>query len=79
MEEQCRNCKFFALPENKEGSPVPVDMPGLCKRYPPQVFPVPMQSRITGQVEMMFRSAWTPVPPDDCCGEFDERVTPEMI
>jgi len=74
MEGKCVKCKFYE--DEKDSTPEAKD--GLCKRYPPTVFPAPMRTALGG-VEIGFQSTWVPVPKTSCCGEYAEKVTAEDI
>jgi hypothetical protein len=73
----CSNCLFWKPPD--AGQPNPM---GQCRRYSPKAFmvmaqapgsgriaaPGPMQ---TQQIQPIFLSAWSPVPPDGWCGQHE--------
>ena len=63
--EQCSSCRFsHEVTENRQTFLV-------CRRYPPQVILVPVQS-FTGDQNLAIKPVFPPVQPIDICGEFSE-------
>lgn len=60
----CSACDFYQANKEKHGDE------GLCKRFPPKVFPVPQHSQITGQPSMMQYQVFPNMKAADWCGEF---------
>ncbi len=56
--KNCGNCKY-----EKEG---------VCRRFPPHVFPMQAKNALTGQVEMQVIALPVQAHPDNWCGEYKE-------
>ena len=58
--KNCKICKF--------------NFTGMCRRYPPQVFPVPAQNPLTQEVQIQAITMPVQVADDYVCGEFSEKT-----
>ncbi len=67
MAKTCSNCRFFL-----RQSTVLTD-PGICKRWPPQLFVFPMVDRM-GQPGLQQHSLFPPISPAQDCGEHKPRL-----
>lgn len=61
---QCSNCIFFKHPADAQTEQ------GLCFRFPPTVFPQPVQSAISGKVTFNTLLMRPTVKFGEFCGEF---------
>lgn len=57
----CRDCRYYELSDMRQG---------VCKRYPPSVFPMPQPGKLAGTMNMSLQSFYAPVMGDGICGEW---------
>ena len=74
----CRTCRFWFQPDKELDE-------GLCRRYPPSVFPFPVQDKVSNlslapggmnRVSLRLQSFFPPVSGESGCGKWslDEKI-----
>jgi hypothetical protein len=62
----CRDCRYYELQDMRQG---------ICKRYPPSVFPVPQAGKVVGTMQVGLQSFFPPVMGDGVCGEWSGKIS----
>lgn len=65
----CENCMFYVPNKDKHGSE------GICIRYPPQAFPLPLNKVIGGQPQFGKIVMRPTTYANELCGEFQSKPT----
>jgi hypothetical protein len=68
-EVMCGECCFYLENKDNHGDT------GICRRYPPTVFMVPIQGVVGSQPKIGFQSCYPPTQRHGGCGEFHSCVT----
>jgi hypothetical protein len=58
----CKDCRFYCAKEQE------------CRANPPQAFPMPGKSSLTGEPRLNIVGIWPSARPELWCGAFKERA-----
>ena len=68
MSKDCDNCKFSGVTLAPDKS-----LNNICRRHPPKVVPVPVQTR--DGMQMHMASVWPGIGDGDYCGEYEGKLS----
>lgn len=70
--KQCGGCRYWRLNASDMKT-------GMCKRFPPGIFAVPVGMDNRGQVQIQVNAMFPGMQKNDGCGEWVGRDTPTMM